>query len=152
MSRLSRALEGLRQRRYPGEFRIDPPRWPSPSETSTPQPAAPPADHLPDSALADIATNLWRGRRKLAQNGDGSRARRHLQAVFEQLDEAGVVIKDHDGTLYDPGLTLEVVAYEERSVPKATVVETVRPSVYRNGRCIQIGQVIVAQPGEGQTP
>jgi hypothetical protein len=43
------------------------------------------------------------------------------------------------------------VAYEIHSgISKETVLETVQPSIYRAGRCIQLGQVIVAQPEKGQ--
>ena len=143
----------FRQRRFPAEFRI-PESYPElPARQADPAPEQP----SDDSAMADLATNLWRVGKKLTAepNGDASRGRRlasrHAQAAQESLAEAGVQIQDHDGMPFHPGLSLDVIAYEPRPGTVAeTVVETVRPSVYRGGRCIQIGQVIVAQP-EGVT-
>ncbi len=112
-----------------------------------------PAD-LADPAVADIVTNLWRAGNKLgAPNADAEADRalraaaRHVRAAVETFAGAGVEVQDHDGTAFDPGLALEVVAYEPRpGTERETVLETVRPCVYRGGRRIQIGQVIVAQP------
>lgn len=122
----------------------------------------------PDSALADLATNLWRLDKKLAEDSEGGeggdkardgaagggqsatnrrRAARHLRAAQDALGKAGVKAQDHDGMAFDMGLALDVLAYQP--VPDATretVHETVRPSVYRDGRRIQLGQVIVARP------
>ncbi|MFC0108370.1 hypothetical protein [Kibdelosporangium aridum] len=142
-----------RQRRFPIEFRIP--------ESYPELPGEPPPEIVEttsdDSAMADLATNLWRVSKKLTaeQNGDAARARRlasrHAQAAQESLAEAGVQVQDHDGMPFHPGLALDVIAYEPRpGTVTETVAETVRPSVYRAGRCIQIGQVVVAQPeGEG---
>lgn len=185
---LTRLRGRLRQRRYPPEFRIPSGYPPQPvrdlARESTPESArvsaavphqAPPAlpedlPHTPDAALADLATNLWRLGKKLAEadaeaeaeteaatagaRGTGAtsrrRATRHLRAALDALDKAGVRAQDHDGTPFDMGLALDVLAYQP--VPEATretVHETVRPSVYRDGRRIQLGQVIVARP-EGE--
>ncbi|MBP2324411.1 hypothetical protein JOF56_004796 [Kibdelosporangium banguiense] len=139
-------LGRLRQWRFPPEFRI-PDSYPE-------IPPAPQEDTEPaDVVMADLATNLWRVTKKLTgeQNGDAARGRRmasrHAQAAQESLAEAGIQIQDHDGTPFHPGLSLDVIAYEARpGTASETVVETVRPSIYRAGRCIQTGQVIVAQP------
>ncbi len=151
----------LRQRRFPPEFRI-PAGYPAGAPVPRGAPEAPPSDTLmPAALMADLATNLWRLGRKLAdETGETGRAgtrtarqrkaARHLRAAQDALAKAGVKTQDHDGTAFDIGLTLDVLAYQP--VPGATretVHETVRPSVYRDGRCIQMGQVIVAQP-EGE--
>jgi hypothetical protein len=101
-----------------------------------------------DEAFADALTNLWRAGRKLSTGSDEQRqAARHLRAACTALAEAGLSFQDHDGTTFDPGMALEVIAYEPRPDASAeTVLETVRPCVYRAGRRIQIGQVIVARP------
>jgi hypothetical protein len=139
-----------RQRRFPPEFRI-PDGYPE--IPVAPQESSPTVDEPADVVMADLATNLWRVTKKLTgeQNGDAARGRRmasrHAQAAQESLAEAGIQVQDHDGTPFHPGLSLDVIAYEARPGTVAeTVVETVRPSVYRAGRCIQTGQVIVAQP------
>jgi hypothetical protein len=125
---------------------------PAPAPVAVEPPA--PATDLADDVVADLATNLWRTRKKI--NPDGARdatqraAARHLLTAWETLEEAGVEIQDHDGSLFRPGMALDVVAFEKTPGVRATMVlETVRPSVYRSGRCIQMGQVIVAQPEEG---
>jgi len=170
MSGLTHLRAHLRQLRYPAEFRIavpvrparpaEPPPLTEPVEAPVAEPPVaepPPAADLSDSVVADLATSLWRTRRKIETNGSAEPPRaqraagRHLLTAWETLHDAGVEIQDHDGIRFDPGLALDVVAYEQRPGTIAgTVLETVRPSVYRSGRCIQIGQVIVAQSQEGQ--
>lgn len=160
----------LRQRRFPEEFRIPPGHlYPEPalarpantvpaatavtSAAAAGQPGAE-GSGLPDPALADLATHLWRLARKLGPGrADGAAsagqrlAGRHLRAAREALTEAGVETQDHDGSDFDIGLSLHVLAYQPTpGAARETVLETIRPSVYRDGRQIQIGQVIVAQP------
>jgi hypothetical protein len=140
----------FRQWRFPPEFRI-PESYPEIPVVVQDEPVV--VNEPADVVMADLATNLWRVTKKLAgeQNGDAARGRkmasRHAQAAQESLAEAGIQVQDHDGTPFHPGLSLDVIAYEARQgTASETVVETVRPSVYRAGRCIQTGQVIVAQP------
>jgi hypothetical protein len=72
---------------------------------------------------------------------------RHLTAALDALAAAGVRAQDHDGTDFDLGLALEVLAYQPLPhATRETVHETLRPSVFRDGRRIQMGQVIVARP------
>lgn len=123
---------------------------------TTPAPVTVP--DLDDAMIADVATNLWRSLKRFeTMESDESDARmrrmttRNLRAITERLDEAGVRIHDHDGLEFDAGMALEAIAYEPRpNLSREIVVETVRPSVYRGQRCIQIGQVIVGKPTEGQ--
>jgi hypothetical protein len=116
-------------------------------------PDTPRADSsLKEKELAEGATNLWRARRRLARlNGEGSRdakwVARYLDAAQEALDTAGLLIQDHDGIEHHPGLSLEVVAFQEDpALQRDVVLETVRPSIYLAGRRIQMGQVIVGCP------
>ena len=98
-----------------------------------------------DAALADALTNLWRAGRKLS--AAERQAARHLQAAWDAFARAGLTVQEHDGVAFDPGMALEVVAYEPRPGVAADVVcETVRPCVYRGKERIQVGQVIVARP------
>lgn len=158
---ISRVRAELRQRRHHRAFRIAPP------ETGFEQvldevtrllitpPEAVEAPPVPDEgALAEAATNLWRARRKLAQDEGSSRyvrqTDRYLRLCQEALAEAALVVQDHDGDPYHPGRTLEVVLFEDD--PAATterVLRTVRPSVYFRDRHIQIGQVVVGCPPAG---
>lgn len=164
----------FRQRRFPPEFRIPPDYAPPerpPSRAEAAEATAPVdgqrrlgaqpdqggQSHLPDAVLADLATQLWRLGRKLAEGGENPsgtgapgrqpRAARHVRAAQDSLTKAGVETQDHDGMKFDIGLALDVLAYQPSPLAThETVQETVRPSVYRDGRCIQSGQVIVAQP------
>lgn len=161
-----------RQRRQHAVFRIDAPRWDeaerrrltalvaelrewaattttaTTTATATAELAEPPMPGDVRGAV-EAATNLWRARRRLArlaeQTSETKRLGRYLTATEEALAEFGLRIQDHDGTAFHPGLSLEVLAYEEDPDCGAEVVrETVRPSVYFAGRRVQTGQVIVA--------
>jgi hypothetical protein len=105
--------------------------------------------------LADAATNLWRARKRLVrEESRGARqVGRYLLASQEALDAAGVVVQDHDGDDYHPGLSLEVLVFQDEPELKTEkVLETVRPSVYLGDQRIQMGQVIVGCPlGPGNT-
>lgn len=110
---------------------------------------------LDDSALASLATGLWRARRRtLAPGTDEPRAEmrpvfRHLQSMWDTLAAAGVAIQDHDGQPFESGLALEVLTFQPTpGLRGEAVVETVRPSVYARDRVVQRGQVIVGTPEE----
>lgn len=144
----------LRQRRFPAEFRIGPPP-PVTAEPDPPAPTVPPDPAgLTDRAVAEIVTELWRTSRKIdVGDGEAPRAQRqagrHLRAAWDYLTEAGIEAQGHDGMRFDAGLDLDVLTYQDDpNVFAQQVLETVRPSVYRDGRRIQTGQVIVAIPSK----
>ncbi|HEX7301768.1 hypothetical protein [Lentzea sp.] len=141
------------QRRYHREFRIAAPRWPEPvSLAGMVERAGGPV--LDEGDLADAATNLWRARRRLSRlveedSREARRVGRYLQAAQRALDEAGLLVQDHDGTTFHPGLSIEVLTMQPDPALRHEVVrETVRPSVYLAGKRIQMGQVIVGYPGD----
>ncbi|GAA1697925.1 hypothetical protein GCM10009765_54230 [Fodinicola feengrottensis] len=109
----------------------------------------PAVDHR---ALADTATNLWRALRKLdSANGTlptaGRHAHRYLRATRTDLATGGLVIHDHEGEAYHPGLSLDVlVRDDDESATEETIFETVRPTIVLHGERIQRGQVIVVGP------
>lgn len=145
----------LRQRRFPTEFRIDAIAavipMPEPDETE-PATLTEPSE-LDDAAVADIATNLWRILRRF-DPADGAEvpkaqrlARRNVLSIAARLEDAGIRIQDHDDTPWDPGVLLTAMAYEPRpNLDRETVVETVKPSIYRSDKCVQSGEVIVGVP------
>ena len=105
---------------------------------------------LDDRALADLATGLWRARRRMLEpGGDEPRPEvrkefRHVRSTWDTLADAGVKVQDHDGTRYDTGLALEVLTFQPTAgLEHEVVLDTIRPSVYVQGRTIQLGQVIV---------
>ncbi|MEU0524664.1 hypothetical protein [Streptomyces niveus] len=172
--RLSRLREDLRQRRHHRAFRIAPlPPWDEPSReelerllasvadsVATAGPAAPdtavqppPADDSLDAkALADAATNLWRAQRRLTRQGEAASSRsrqtgRYLRSCREALDDAGLLVQEHEGDAFHTGRSLEALTFEEDpSLTAETVLETIRPTIYLHGRRIQMGQVIVGCP------
>jgi hypothetical protein len=170
-SSLQRLRAGLRQLRYPAPFRIAPPAvqadlragledlvarerarapLPKPVESDDSSPGPDP------ESLAAAATGLWRLRMRMMQKGTDQplpemrRAFRHLQSTWDALAGAGVEIQDHDGMPFDTGQTLSVLAFQPGAgLDRERVIETVRPTVYLRGRCIQIGEVIVGTPDLG---
>jgi hypothetical protein len=114
---------------------------------------------LDDRALANLATGLWRARRRMLEPGsDDPRPEvrkefRHVRSTWETLEDAGVKVQDHEGDPYDTGQDLEVLVFQPTAgLRHDVVVETIRPSVYVHGRTIQIGQVTVGVPEEGREP
>ncbi|MFD3522626.1 hypothetical protein [Streptomyces sp. NPDC058653] len=115
-------------------------------------PVDPAGDPLDAKALADAATNLWRAQRRLNRRGEASSSRsrqtsRYLRYCREALDEAGLLVQEHEGDAFHAGLSLEVLTFQEdASLTAETVLETVKPTIYLNGRRIQMGEVIVGSP------
>ena len=153
--------EQFRQLRHHRAFRIPPPEWPPEQQKQlaallraldTANAAAEPGPGPDTKALATAATNLWRARRRLAQQTGGDRAQarqagRYLQACQEALADAGLVVRDHDRERFHSGRSLEALVFnEDPAVDFETVTETVRPSVFLNDERIQMGQVIVSCP------
>jgi hypothetical protein len=160
---------GIRQLRFPKEFRIAPSAWslevlpdlhrlveslvsegPGVSEQSAGDPAAE-KGHL--RFLADLGTGLWRLRQKMVQPGteqpleNMQRAYRHFQATWDVLSQAGLEVRDHTGTPYDAGLSITVIAFEPTpGVGREMVVETIKPTIYYKSQRIQRGEVIVGTP------
>ena len=158
---------GLRQWMYPPEFRIAPCVWPpellaaiqqlaqalaAKATDGTPQPDAA-AEKKQIRFLAEVGTGLWRLRQKMLQPGtdrpleEMRRAYRHLESVWDVLAEAGVEIQDHTDALFDPGMSLRVIAFQPTAgIERERVLETIKPTIYFQKRTIQMGEVIVATP------
>lgn len=145
--------------------RIKPPVWPrqlmrtlrnlgagSSSTSSEPkQMRVDATEHL--RMLADLATNLWRLQQKMLQPGTNEphaemrSAYRSFEAAWNTLSQAGVEIQDHTGNLFNSGLLLRVLAFQQTpDITQETVLETIRPSVYYKQQLIQPGEVIVGTP------
>jgi hypothetical protein len=121
-----------------------------PALAGEPRPRAHPAAAgrtVPDAALADLATCLWRLRARPADPD------RDLDAAFDALAGAGIEVRDHDGDPYDPDQPVRAVRFEpDAGADRDRVVETVRPTVYRGGEVIQPGEVVVATPAAPPQP
>jgi hypothetical protein len=170
---MTSAWSGLRQWRFPAEFRIPPAVWPVDLLADlarieqlrpAPSPAAPPPTEPPptgppstepwdERALAQTVTNLWRARRKVESEdpaGPMRQVKRHVQTSWDSMAGLGVKVLDHDNEPFDPGLSLDVLAIQPQAgISRQTIIETVRPTIYLNDRRIQVGQVIVGTPEGG---
>jgi hypothetical protein len=101
--------------------------------------------HDLERVLAETVTGLWRLSQRL---DDEAAARRQLRRTLDALTDAGIRIHDHRGDAFDPGLPIEVVAYQATAgLDRETVIGLERPSIYRNGSVIQRARVIVGTPG-----
>jgi hypothetical protein len=105
--------------------------------------------------LAAVATGLWRMRGKIVEPETGRPAAdmrvlyRHLESTWDALTSIGVEIQAHDNAEADPGLSLSVVAYQPtHGLDRERIIETIRPTVYLDGRLIQQGEVIVGTPAD----
>ncbi|MEU2271131.1 hypothetical protein ABZ568_32895 [Streptomyces olindensis] len=166
--RTGRLRAALGQLRHPPEFRVPPPfldagqtHWVTAvlDDVRTATAEDPDADRARGAdagTLLAAATGLWRAQRKLNQRaGDLSAAdlrqvRRYVQAGRQALADGGLEIQEHDGEPFDPGQSLEVLAFQdEPGLTREVVLETLRPSVYYRGARIQMGQVVVGRPAPG---
>ncbi|MFE5845147.1 hypothetical protein ACFQ7N_26380 [Streptomyces niveus] len=171
--RLSRLREDLQQRRHHRAFRIAPLPSDEPSReelarllasvaASATDPGveqqAPAESPLKEKALAEAATNLWRAQRRLTRQGEEASTRsrqtgRYLRSCREALDDAGLLVQEHEGDAFHAGRSLEALAFEDDpSLEADTVRETIRPTIYLHGRRIQMGQVIVGCPPKPLEP
>jgi hypothetical protein len=108
--------------------------------------------------LADLATGLWRLRRRMLDPATGEpleaqrRFLREVDALCERLLDEAVEIQDHTGSLYDSTLSLNVAAFQPTpGLEHDRVVETLKPTVYWRQQRIKIGEVIVGIAGEPRT-
>jgi hypothetical protein len=165
-------LQSWRQCLWPAEFRISATGYPADVRSKLtravehflknwpPPPAPQPA--VQDSHrllfLADIGTGLWRMRRNMvppnsprlleARPAEEMRKPfRWLVSVWDALKENGLEIQDHTGDLYRSGQALKVPAYEPKpGLTEETVIDTIIPTIYLDGKMIQMGEVVVGTP------
>ena len=125
------------------------------AETAAQQPSPEADDFFREQmrTMADACTGLWRLRNRLLQPdaktpvAGAERAYRHFESVWDVLSASGYKIQDHTGDLFDARMSLKVLSYEPTpGVEREQVIETIKPSIYYKGQCIQTGEVIVAVP------
>jgi hypothetical protein len=127
---------------------------PAPPEPPPPREELPaPGGALDDETLAQLATHLWRARRRLEApdaESDPSvprRAARHVEAAADALARAHLVTKDWIHEPYDPGLPLRVLAFQPApGITRDTITEVVRPAVFLRDRLLQPAEVVVGTP------
>lgn len=167
-------IEKLRQLLFPPEFRIHQAsysedkrallkpaiehflkNWPPPAPPVLPVPKQAPPRLL---FLADVATGLWRMRRNMVPLDSRrlmdarpievmQKPYRWLVSVWEVLKENGLEIQDHTGDSYNSGQSLKAPAFEPvPGLQEETVIDTIKPSIYLDGKMIQMGEVVVGIP------
>ena len=103
--------------------------------------------------LVSIATNAWRAKTKMVDGMTGEvredmkRVDRHIEAIYRNLTEVGIVIRDHTGETYDEGQPMKVIASKPtQGLQKKRISETLLPSIFWRDRLIQNGEVEIATP------
>jgi hypothetical protein len=106
-----------------------------------------------DSVFSDLGYAAWKLHQKMFDSDtheirdDFKQLARHVETICEALSELGISIQDHTGKPFDSGQLLEVLAIQPtEGILVETVIETVRPTIYRDDRQILKGQVIVGAP------
>jgi hypothetical protein len=104
-------------------------------------------------ALVSIANNAWRAKAKMVDATTGEvreemrRVDRHVEAIYRNLAEVGMVVRDHTNEVYDEGQPMKVVASKPTpGLEKKRISETLLPSLFWNNRLIQNGEIEIAIP------
>lgn len=154
-------FDALRQWRFPKEWRIPAAAGDELEAELTallavlerPSPAKPAEPSVDDKFIAELATGLWRVRARMVDPTTDhvlesmKRPFRHLESVWDLLRSAGIEIQDHTSEAFNSGLALSVIAFQPtEGLERERVLETIRPSIYRGERVVQMGQVIVGTP------
>lgn len=168
---LKDAWATLRQWTYPEEFRIPKPAWDQEwvatledlassiqaqaellAENAN-APANEEADY--SKLLVDVSTGLWRTRNRLTGDDpntpkDGmERVFRHVQSIFDALENHGIRILDHTGERWVDGRSISALAFQPTpGLTQSVIIETVRPSVFIGEKHMQMAQVVVGVPPE----
>jgi|SRR5260370_12414 hypothetical protein len=102
--------------------------------------------------LADLATGLWRLRRRFVDSTGEPlevmrRPLRDVEMLLSRLREDEIEIQDHTGSAYDPSQSLRVAAFQPvHGIESDRILETLKPTVYHHQERIQVGEVIVGIP------
>lgn len=116
-----------------------------------------PAAHL--KALVSIATNAWRAKTKMLNAATGEvredmkRVDRHIEAIYRNLAELGIVIRDHTRDAYDEGQPMRVIANKVTpELERKRVSETLLPSIFWKNRLVQNGEIEIETPATANSP
>lgn len=118
--------------------------------------SAPPSNEWGDKQLkflAEIATQLWRLRRKMLKQGtevpvEGMESPyRHVSALWDTVIQEGIEVSDPINRTIDPGMALKILTFQPMpGITKEAVIETIRPSIYFRDRLIQMAEVVAGRP------
>jgi hypothetical protein len=136
-----------------------PPLPPTAGSPVTPSAGAPAvaASGLDLERLCAFAVELWRMKTRLARAlpllpaKEGRPFETSVAKLEELLGEWGLSVEDPSGRPYVEGERLEVLLFEPHAdLQRPTIVQTVKPSVYRHGVLAKPAQVIVGTPQEAE--
>jgi hypothetical protein len=146
----------IRQLRYPREHRIRKVHLP-PGVRRVVQEALEKALTTPDNTgfIVELCTRLWRADKRL-QEITAHEASPDLQPLGRRFAELKDVLHaehiewhDYSGQQYDPGLAPRVLTLQPTAgltEGREIVLETVKPTVYRQGKLLAPGEIIVGVP------
>lgn len=145
---------GLRQLRYPPEFRIPAAGWSSDHlarlEKALRELPAQREDPELGRHLGQVATSLWRVRQKLARVAQGTVGRdltRAVESAWDALAQAGVMVREHTGDVVTGGEAFRILTFEPApGLAREQVVETLRPTIFYHDKVVQPGEVVVGKP------
>ena len=159
----------LRQLLYKAPFRINEPTW-TPADlishdeqhvsepTEEPRQSGSSAGPVPEmrefyAVIADVATGLWRIRRRMVRDGNGEmpdetrKIFRHVESAWDNLSDRSVEVRDQTNEKYVSGMALKVIAFQPTPGTRSKMIaETIKPSIFYKDTLIQQGEVIVATP------
>jgi len=109
--------------------------------------------------IVEMATSLWRIRMRAIGSGEDQGCPelrgiiREIESVWDRMADADLEIIDHTGEPYDPGKSLEVIAFQPTpGVSDERVIETYRPTIYHGSRQLQMAQVVISIPVSPSDP
>lgn len=112
--------------------------------------------------LADVGTGLWRMRRNMVPPGTSRlldarpleemrKPFRWLVSTWDTLKESGLEIQDHTGDRYISGQSLKAHFETAPDLHEDTIIDTIKPTIYFDGKIIQMGEVVVGTPDLAQS-
>ncbi len=75
-----------------------------------------------------------------------------LQDAWDTLEENGLEIQDHTGDRYISGQALKAHFEAAPDLAEDTIIDTIKPTIYLDGRIIQMGEVVVGTPDLAAPP
>lgn len=133
-----------------------------PDATASPKPHG---SSIPDEEAAKlfraVGTAAWKleqrmldPKTKAPKKDEYRRLWRHVETIKDALTDIGVDIVDWTNKRYDEGMSLKVIAEEERPGTKEPeIVETLLPTIrFRKQIQLQQGEIVVSRPASGAQP
>lgn len=105
-------------------------------------------------ALSEVSNHIWRLKKRMVDDSgepkdETKRLFRHVQAALDDLNNAGIEIKEFNGQIIPENgvLSLRVLAYQPTNgIIQDQVIETVKPGIFYYGETIQHAEVIIGIP------